>query len=587
LKNKQFVKICLLSLITILIIISTITSIAMENKSEDDKLKGLLNKIRYICTDVRGFNEIKYKYYKEQLLKQFSDKFLNNYEAIEQIEALAHNKQATTPMINGLMDSPWPMKCHDTHHTSQSPYSTVNNSYDEKWRFKRANWVQGGSVIGDDDTIYFGCFDNYLYAIFPNMTIKWKYKTGMWIWSAPAIADDGTIYVSSYDDYLHAVNPDGTRKWVFPADDITSSPAIGDDGSIYFGVMGPGTKGRIYAVYSNGTERWHYDTGYWITSDPAIGDDGTIYIGSGDTYLYAINPNGILKWRFKTGDYVKGPPSIANDGTVYIGSYDGYLYALYPNNGSMKWRCGIDEGTETNPSIDNDGVIYVGGNYLYAIYPNGTLKWKFNFPVGGFIHKSSPAISVDGTIYFGTDDTGYVFAVNPDGTEKWSKNIANEWVESSPCIAEDGTIFIGSSSCDAGYDYGYLHAFGTIENNKPPHAPSISGPTYGNIGESYTYTFVANDPEGLPVRFYIEWGDNTSTGWTKEYKSGEKARISHSWSEQNTYTIKAKAKDPYNAEGPEGTLDVTMPKNKQPYYPLLQRLIEQFPILQRLFLLIK
>jgi len=29
---------------------------------------------------------------------------------------------------NGLMDSPWPMKCYDQYHTSQSPYSTANNN---------------------------------------------------------------------------------------------------------------------------------------------------------------------------------------------------------------------------------------------------------------------------------------------------------------------------------------------------------------------------------------------------------------------------------------------------------------------------
>ena len=80
--------------------------------------------------------------------------------------------------------------------------------------------------------------------------------------------------------------------------------------------MGPGNDGRIYAVNPNGTEKWHYDTGYWIVSDPCIGEDGTIYIGSGDTYLYAMNPDGTLKWRFKTGDEIHGDPSIGADGSL-------------------------------------------------------------------------------------------------------------------------------------------------------------------------------------------------------------------------------------------------------------------------------
>jgi outer membrane protein assembly factor BamB len=488
----------------------------------------------------------------------------------------------STSSDSGPMDSAWSMKCHDVRHTSQSPYSTAHIDGLEKWRF-RCKWVEGGPAIDNDGTIYFGCFDYYLYALNPDGSLKWKYKTGDTVLgSSPAIAEDGTIYIGSWDDYLHAVNPDGTRKWRFCShDNIFSSPAIADDGTIYFGTMGTGY--NIYAVNPNGTEKWHYTTDFVITSDPAIGDDGTIYIGSQDNYLYALYPNGTLRWRFGTGGDVMGPPSIADDGTIYIGSHDGYLYAVYPD-GTMKWKCGVGYGTATNPSIASDGTVYVGGNNLYAVYPNGTMKWSFDMGGNRHIDASSPAISNDGTIYVGTNignvEGGEIIAVNPDGTERWRKKIANKWVESSPCIAEDGTVYIGSAD-DMGR--GYLHAFGPQETNDPPGTPTITGPLKGKAGVEQWYKFTSVDPDNNPVSHYIEWGDDTYTGWTDDYASGEQVKAGHTWSEWDEYTIRCKSKDTFGAESDWGELRVTMPRNRATYNSLLLRFLDQFPILHRLF----
>jgi len=448
------------------------------------------------------------------------------------------------------------MKCHDLRHTSQSPYSTADTCA-EKWRFK-CDSTDGSPVICDDGTIYFGDFDDYLYSLYPNGTMKWKYKTGGWIWSAPAIGEDGNIYIGSYDCKLHAIYPNGTLKWKFGAGGgITSSPAISADGTIYFGTMRDYDKGDIIAVNPNGTEKWRYTTGYYIASDPAIGDDGTIYIGSGDTYLYAMNPDGTLKWRFKTGDIIKAHPSIAEDGTIYIASFDHYLYALYPN-GTLKWKRDSGYSGCSSVAIGEDGTLYFGS--LYAAYPNnGTTKWNIDIPN---IDHSSFALSADDTIYAGADK--YIIAIDlNNGVEKCRKKIANDRVQSSPSICEDGTVYIGSSSYDNGYPYGYLHAFGTVEDNEPPTPPVITGPTSGNVGDSYTYSFVSNDPENYPLKYYVEWGDNTSTGWTWEYDSDEEVEISHKWVEEGTYTIRAKAMDISDYESEWGYLEVTMPVNYQ------------------------
>jgi len=490
---------------------------------------------------------------------------------------------------SGPMDSPWPMKCHDLHHTGLSPYSTADNPGIEKWRFK-CNWVEGGIVIGDDGTLYFGDTWAIFYAIYPNGTLKWTYKTGESITSSPAIAEDGTIYIGSWDFHLYAFYPNGTRKWKFNTHTatISSSPAISEDGTIYFGTLWSlGYGGKIFAVNHDGTEKWRYQTGDAITSDPAIGDDGTIYIGSMDDYLYAMYPNGTLRWRFKTGDYVKGHPSIADDGTIYFGSYDDYLYALYPE-GALKWKC-KGPGTASSPSIGSDGTIYVGGDKLYAIYPNGTVKWNIEVGPGlltgvGF---SSPAISADGTIYVGVNigdiDGGDIIAVNPDGTEKWRKRIANYWVDSSPCIGEDGTVYIGSTYNQG---KGYLHAFGSVDSNAPPETPVISGTTNGKAREKYYYTFTSIDPDNNPVLYYVDWGDDTTTE-TMDFASGEIGSASHTYNTRGEYTIRAKARDTLGEESDWTILEVSMPKNKiiNPFERFLENHPYMFPILRKILTL--
>jgi len=550
--------------------------------------------------------------------------------------------------LDGPMDSPWSMYCHDTRHTGRSPYSTVD-TWDEIWRFKQdANdFVRGSPVVGDDGTIYFGGSGDF-YALYPNGTMKWKYDgLDFYVWSAPAIDENGVIYVGDKHAYFYAINPNGILKWIYGTEgDIMSSPAIGDDGTIYFGnEVGYPLGGYINALYPNGTVKWRFKTGHVVYSSPAIGPDGTIYCGCHDTYLYALYPNnGTVKWKYKTGHWVRVSPCIADDGTIYVVSLDSCLHAVYPN-GTLKWK--TDVGAGTSPTIGQDGTIYCGYTKLHAINPtNGSIKWTFDPGSSRTIRGATPCHSAEDIIYFGTHIGDYgggeIIAVNPDGTERWRKKIANKYVDSAPAIGEDGTVYIGSSSSE-GPSYGYLHAFGIGElqadadgpyyglidspvefegsskggysphtfhwdfgddhtseeqnptytytdagnytvtltvtdnssnsssdttwawiqmSNTPPNKPTIIGETNGKTGESYDYTFTATDPDESIIWYYVDWGDGSSSGWVGPFDSGQQMILSHSWSNKGTYNISVKAKDPYDAEGPWGYLEVEMPVNQ-------------------------
>jgi outer membrane protein assembly factor BamB len=441
------------------------------------------------------------------ILKEVSHNNLNSHDENQMIP-----ESSTQNSYCDSMNSSWPMRSHDLHRSGQSPYSTQDNPLIEKWRFPTRSWVYGSPVIDKNGTIYVDALD--LYAITANGSLAWKSDFIMGE-STAAIDKNGIIYIgtsSATPDRFYAFYPNGTKKWSYLTGtfSVFSSPAIGDDGIIYFGECGYNNDAFITALYPNGTLKWHYQTGDWVMSSPAIGDDGTIYCGSHDRYLYALNPNGTLKWKFATGDWIRASPSIASDGTIYVGSYDNHLYALYPNNGTMKWNIEIGYGCDGNPSIANDGTIYVGSDKLYAVNPNGTLRWSFNLGENRNIVFSCPAISSDGTIYVGLTGfthsymtSGELLAVNPDGTERWRSGvICNVGIWSSPAIAEDGTVYIGSLD---DISEGYLHAFG-----QGPLNINANGPYSGHVNENVQFTGTAYG--GMPpYQYYWDFGDGQNS----------------------------------------------------------------------------
>ncbi|HIH28787.1 MAG TPA: hypothetical protein HA260_03180, partial [Thermoplasmata archaeon] len=131
--------------------------------------------------------------------------------------------------------------------------------------------------------------------------------------------------------------------------------------------------------------------------------------------------------------------------------------------------------------------------------------------------------------------------------------------------------------------------------NQPPWSPIITGPTTGNAGQTYNYTFISVDPEEKYVIYFIEWGDSSNSGWIGPFQSGESVNVSHSWTTRGTYTIKAKAKDMQNAESDWGSLSIKMPMGSSErtmlfmhfFDKFFERFPSAFPLLQNLFFLKK
>jgi nitrous oxidase accessory protein NosD len=120
---------------------------------------------------------------------------------------------------------------------------------------------------------------------------------------------------------------------------------------------------------------------------------------------------------------------------------------------------------------------------------------------------------------------------------------------------------------------GPLWQFTTKPGNAPPDAPLINGPTSGNAGEEYTYTFVAVDPNDDNIYYQINWGDGQVDDWYGPCSSNLVITRTHTWSEKGTYLIQARAKDIDGAIGEWGSLSVTMPLDVEFSYHSSQQIL--------------
>jgi hypothetical protein len=128
----------------------------------------------------------------------------------------------------------------------------------------------------------------------------------------------------------------------------------------------------------------------------------------------------------------------------------------------------------------------------------------------------------------------------------------------------------------------------SIGDNQPPANPTIKGPSSGNGGKIYKFTFVSTDPDGHDIYYYIDWDDGLNTGWIGPYNSGEQIALNHSWNKKGEYLIKAWAKDIFESESGQGNFRIkiltngkTLQKN-QGYRNLLFQIIGHFPLLEKL-----
>lgn len=349
--------------------------------------------------------------------------------------------------------------------------------------------VQSSSVVGPDGTIYIANFPGVLFALRDSRTAPdqleavWRFHppTSSSFHATPALSADGaTVYLGFASGGFNAPGQatlyalktasSGSEPQVawtvdLGATRVMSSPTVGPDGTVYIATAA----GQLFAVGADGSVHWTVQTGPTIKSAAAIGSDGTVYVPSADGNMYAVSPRGQLKWKFEFGAHLGATPLVTSatpvaggsaggangvgsgasptvgpDGTIYIGANNSNMYAVTPDGG-VKWLFEAERelaGIWTTAVLSADGsTLYFGANKggVYALNTrDGSLRWQF--PVYGSIYASS-VLDSRGVLYTGTTIEHLYALDSSSGETVWDLDIHNQ-VWSAPSIRPDGTLVI-------------------------------------------------------------------------------------------------------------------------------------------------
>ncbi|MDI6781084.1 MAG: PQQ-binding-like beta-propeller repeat protein [bacterium] len=296
--------------------------------------------------------------------------------------------------------------------TDGKVYCLKSDTGEQLWAYETLKSIVSSPVL-DNDTIYVGSRDGYLYSLTTDGRLRWKYYAGDSIESSPTV-HNGVIYVISISGDIYALLTDSAIKWRIRLKGMGfSSPVIGFDGKIFVGVNGDQETSAVYAISEWGKIMWKYPVVYGIRSAAGVGYDGSIYVGvkdkNGDN-LYSFSETGELKWKYSTSGWINQSIMVGPDGGIFVVSNEPTgTSKIYRINavGQCDWSRQIG-WIYSAAAIDSSGMVYIGGKEtIYALSRDGEIVWAYT---ADSRIASSPAISKDGIVYFGCMD-GKIYAL--------------------------------------------------------------------------------------------------------------------------------------------------------------------------------
>lgn len=378
-------------------------------------------------------------------------------------------------------------------------------------------------VIDNSNNIYFGTWNNYLHSINgANRVYNWRYEVGGAIEGMPTISSNNHIYVAANNARIYDFSGNSSPSVITVP--IVSMYMLNIKHTNLSGYYGPSK--TIKPVIN--WQKPFVSGNLFVSPSISISSTGMIYLGSNDGYVYSLNSsNGDINWLKQISNTNRVPftspnslyttPLIGPDETIYIGTNEGYLFALNPN-GNIKWSYNAGYPLQSSPIMDPSNNIYFGaGNNMYCINDtelNGNLNWLTPFATNAHVN-SSPAIGPNGYLYFGSDD-GYVYAVDKfTGFLKWSYNASTTLpagvhpIYTSASVDSSGNVIIGNGSYMNGV-LNYLDGTtGVVIWTKTDFITTNVGPFYNTVSINGDTIYLSNIAHVYAI--------NRLTGSTKWY----------------------------------------------------------------------
>lgn len=320
----------------------------------------------------------------------------------------------------------------------------VNNDGSLRWEFPRAGEPRIGAVTSSPtfqrNTIYFTTDadpdnpgrGNVLYVLTDGGNLKRSAAlsglTDPALRFSPSVIFAVTVFSTGVDGTIHAMNPDGTFRWnaSFPGQRFVSSFAVGNQN-----------------IPTETPEAAATPTPTGTLVEPAITATPTVTatpLRAASTLLGVAESGMLVVLDVRDGEFIAptgAMPAVPVEGTVVsspalsadlfliYGTTEGQLFTINTANGELPRFC---NGGSEDGNLCTDNIDCVDGFCDESLWPillprscrDGERRARSctddeECPGSTCARpaiRSSPAVDLDGTVYFGADD-GRIYAVAP------------------------------------------------------------------------------------------------------------------------------------------------------------------------------
>lgn len=404
----------------------------------------------------------------------------------------------------------WPMFQNDARGTGFT--SELGPSDPEvKWRFDRKLFSYQSPVVDEKGNIYVirgtGDQDQWshtIYAVSPSGVELWAYefpRSGISNLAYSPVSNTVLAVASRSIDEKYKYPDEGrpAHSFLLTIDSVSgelkrkrllderfSDPwvphvALDSNGKVY--ATG---RGFLYVFDADGEKLWAYKYApeesprlrpESITRPALSPDEKTVYVflrQGGGLYAHDVKTGKKLWSLFSGGFSDFTSPVVGPDGTVYmaVAGDKNILYALTPE-GKVKWKRTFDETVkDSNPVISGDGrYLFVDvantvgqqGGYIYSLDPkSGDVLWKFELPPAYM--TNAPALDAEANVYY-LHGNGFLYSISPEGKLRYEIYLGREAAPGSPKTFNERQAYMTGLAIYDGRIYavaGSIMEYGTL-----------------------------------------------------------------------------------------------------------------------------
>jgi outer membrane protein assembly factor BamB len=316
--------------------------------------------------------------------------------------------------------------------------------------------ITPGPAVGADGTIYVATNSGTLYALDPTSgSNRWTFNGGKPIGgeadlsTTPLVLPSGDVLWPGPGNTLFELSTTGALLWSKEFSTKPLSPTISGN-RVYVEQMG-GTLSAFDTSTTTPQLAWSLKVGASSYGSPEVAPNRTI-VTTADRHIIDVSDEGTrasIVWRYTTTAAIEVSASVGTDGTIVAGTNDRFVYALKPN-GALKWRSGLGTESYSSSSVSG-GLAYYGDNSgaLHVVREQNGTPVATDHGVKGL--WAAQAIDSRGDVYFGTQGR-HIYGFGPHGRGLFDLSASGP-IDSYPALTANGVLIIGDEA-------GTLYAIG-------------------------------------------------------------------------------------------------------------------------------